>query len=486
MTSTVKFQSEAEVLERYDVVVAGGGFPGVCAAVAASRAGARVAILERDGTLGGQAAEIYTLGLDGFVDREGRLYAAGIPWEVLRRTVDEGQSDPLWDRVDYERMAREGLQEELGRLNPGGPVWDTAHLANMTYVNPNAFRYVLLRMVEEEKIDVYLEASLSGTIVDNGVVKGVVALGNYGPFALEAHVVVDTTPQAVVAALAGKVFPFSEVYMGTHPRVAGVRIERLIDYILEHPDDVELDLIGKPERQLLEGLVREQVPLLMRGFRLLRDKAIEDDPIYETTGYAKPDKGETPFLHFFYDRDGCGTYWIHSNPVRKQKLENIKALSEGIACYRKQQWLTHKMFRDYVPGFEKAHLMDTHPHIARALNTRGGEGGFTEFDIPWEHCQGGGDYYPDSVARVMGHPNFGQSPRGFQVPLRTLIPMALEGLLVIGKAACPTFHYSGTMATLGQAAGVIAALSALGGTPLRELVVSQVQAELRRQGAVVS
>jgi glycine/D-amino acid oxidase-like deaminating enzyme len=95
-------------LGRYDVVVAGGGFPGVCAAVAAARAGARVALLERDGTLGGQAAEIYTFGLDGFVDREGRLYAAGIPWEILRRTVAEGQSDSLWDRVDYERMAREG------------------------------------------------------------------------------------------------------------------------------------------------------------------------------------------------------------------------------------------------------------------------------------------------------------------------------------------------------------------------------------------
>lgn len=42
------------VLANVDVVVAGGGFPGVCAAVAAARAGAAVALVERDGMLGGQ------------------------------------------------------------------------------------------------------------------------------------------------------------------------------------------------------------------------------------------------------------------------------------------------------------------------------------------------------------------------------------------------------------------------------------------------
>jgi hypothetical protein len=468
-------------LGRYDVVVAGGGFPGVCAAVAAARAGARVALLERDGTLGGQAAEIYTFGLDGFVDREGRLYAAGIPWEILRRTVAEGQSDSLWDRVDYERMACEGLPAELQRLDPGGEKWDTLFLANCTYVNPNAFRYVLFRLVDEEGIDLYLEAPLCAALVDHGAVTGVAALGNYGPFALEAQVVVDTTPQAAVAALAGKVFPFPEVYTGTHPRVAGVQIERLFDYLLEHPEDVEWALIDRPERILLERLIRERVPLYMHGFRRLREQAIADDPLYATTG-----RGEPPGLTFFYDRDGCGTYWIHSAPVRRAMFDDLQGFSRAIAHLRQQQWLTHKFFRDYVPGFAEAHLMDTHPHIARAGFSTPEWRGFSEYYIPWEHIQEGGEYYPDVVARVMGHPNIGQSPRGFQVPLRTLLPKDLEGLLIIGKPACHIFHYHGTQATLGQAAGVIAALAARGGARLRELEVRAVQAELRRQGAVVS
>jgi len=299
-----------------------------------------------------------------------------------------------------------------------------------------------------------------------------------------------------------------------------VEIEKLIDYIVEHPDDVELEQLdpcgsgfGKCtcthrtyDRTLVEKMVERRVPLPMRGFTRLRAKAIEDDPLYETTGFDTTSKhkhdrlkalgfpmkgvvdtGETatPYFQFQYEQDGCGMYWIHCVPYKWQDLDDIRSVSEAVAHFRKQQWLTHKFFRNYVPGFEKAHLMDAHPHIARALLTPKDSGGFTDYYIPWEHIQGGGDYYADSVARVMGHPNVGQSPRGFQVPLRALVCKGLEGLLVTGKPASHFFHMHGTHATLGQAAGVAAALSAREPIDLRKLDVGAVRAELLRQGAVV-
>ena len=91
----MKWEQTVQVMDRFDVVVVGGGFPGVCAAAAASRTGARTAIVERDGLLGGQASGVYTFGLDGFVDRIGKHFAKGIPWEIITRSVAEGQSDPL-------------------------------------------------------------------------------------------------------------------------------------------------------------------------------------------------------------------------------------------------------------------------------------------------------------------------------------------------------------------------------------------------------
>jgi hypothetical protein len=218
----------------------------------------------------------------------------------------------------------------------------------------------------------------------------------------------------------------------------------------------------------------------MSGFRRARQRALADDPAYEITG-----RGDPPTLMFFYDRDGCGTYWIHSNEWRYTQLDDPFHLSRTTAEMRKRQWLTHKLFREYVPGFERTHLMDIHPHIARALLRSKESGGFTEYDIPKEHIEKDGNLYEDSIARVMGHPDDGQSPSGFQVPLRSLIPKGLEGLLVTGKPACRFLHYHGTNAAIGQAAGVAAAVAAKDGVLLRKLSIEKVQRELKRQGAIM-
>ena len=139
----VNGETNVPVLDRFDVIVVRGGFPGVCAAVAASRTGARTALVEKDGILGGQASAIYTFGMDGFIDRVGNHFAQGIPWEIITRAVDE-----------------EGIQR-------------------------------------------FLETPLIGTILDGMKVSGIIASGGHGPFALKANIVVDTTPHAQVAALAG-------------------------------------------------------------------------------------------------------------------------------------------------------------------------------------------------------------------------------------------------------------------------------------------
>ena len=49
----MKYINEIEVIEEVDVLVAGGGPAGICAAVAASRAGAKTVLCERYGAVGG-------------------------------------------------------------------------------------------------------------------------------------------------------------------------------------------------------------------------------------------------------------------------------------------------------------------------------------------------------------------------------------------------------------------------------------------------
>ena len=61
------------VLEETDVLVIGAGLGGICAALSAADAGCSVVLTEKNAVLGGQAAEIDTWGLDGFITRQGRL-----------------------------------------------------------------------------------------------------------------------------------------------------------------------------------------------------------------------------------------------------------------------------------------------------------------------------------------------------------------------------------------------------------------------------
>ena len=460
-----------------DVLVVGGGFPGVCAAVGAARSGGTVAIVERDGMLGGQAAEVYTFGLSSVADDSGRQFVKGIPWEILQRTIAEGQSDLVWETVDFARMEKEGVRAELARI--GGP------MKNDTYINPNAFRYVLHTMVDECSIETFLEATLSDVITDGDRVAGVVVAGPYGPFAVRAGYVVDTTPQSAVSALAGHPFEHPEIYTGTHPRVAGVDIHRLLGYVRENPGDVSVpgyEHSGSGDLATLveQNLVARNLTVRFRGFGAVGRKAIAEDPSLEPIG-SGPDRA----FVFMYERDGCGMYWIHSADWRHSRFDDPRLLSRAVAEIRKLQWLTHKLFRDHVPGFERSQLLDIHPHIARALDISREPGGLVEYEVPEDHITQNGTLYEDSVVRVRGHHGSGEAIHEWQLPYRSLIPKGLRRLLVTGKAACRSLHIHCTNAAVGHAAGVAAAVAAEAGVELRDADVSTIQHELERQGAVV-
>jgi len=468
---------EAPLLAEADVVVVGGGFSGVCAAVGAARAGAKAIIVERDGMLGGQAAEVYTFGLDAVIHyASGRQIIRGLPWEIIRRTAAEGQSDPLWDRIDFDRTAREGLETVLREQGLKAAGIEDA------YLDPAAFRYVLQTMADEAGVTTLLECPLVDALRDGDRVTGVVVQTECGPRTVIGQVVVDSTPQAAVATLAGKPFAHTEVYTGTHPRVANVDIHRLIAYLREHPDQWQNPLALAPDADGLAALVERGMTLRLTGFKDARQRAIAADPAYALTGRGPEEP--RPLL-FFYDRDGCGCYWIQRAEGRFTRLDDPLHLSRILTDLRRRQWLTHKLFREYVPGFERAHLVDMHPHIARAQNPEKLSAGFTEYDVTYDEVAKGGSPHADSIARLIGHPRHGQAPDGWQLPYRALIPKGLDGLLVIGKPAYRFIHYNGTVAAVGHAAGVAAAVAARAGGPLRNVAVGMIQDELRRQDATL-
>jgi hypothetical protein len=164
----------------YDVLVVGGGPAGIAAAVASARRGARTALVERYGFLGGMA----TAGMVGTICGLYATTASGGP-----------------------RQLNGGFAEEFaGRLATmpgcGGPV-----RRGRTFVLPYApFAFACLAdelTIAEPALDVHLHAALVDATAADGVVRGARVSTWDGTLEITARAFVDTSGDAALAHRAG-------------------------------------------------------------------------------------------------------------------------------------------------------------------------------------------------------------------------------------------------------------------------------------------
>ena len=164
----------------YDVVVVGGGAAGLAAAVAAGGAGARTALVERYGFLGGMATA-------GMVSTICGLYH-GAP---------SGSPEPL----------NEGLAETFARRLAAMPGCQKPVRRGRTFVlpyTPFAFACLADDLVSSvPRIDVYLHASLVGVDTEQRRIAALRIATSERTVTLRSTVVADTSGDGVVAHHAG-------------------------------------------------------------------------------------------------------------------------------------------------------------------------------------------------------------------------------------------------------------------------------------------
>lgn len=475
-----------KVLEEVDVLVAGGGFGGICAALSASSAGSRTVLVEKNAVLGGQAAEIDTWGLDGFVSRDGHLVVAGYPWELLWKIIKEGGSDTFFDKFSVDTMEKDGIEAALleAGLKEYVPYIQTGTFMNPfndQYVNPNAYRYVTMCELEKANVQVFLGMPVIDVLMEENTIKGVVVQGEFEKFAILAKRIVDTTQGASICALARKVFAHPKAYVGTLPRIAGVDIHKVIDYIRHTEDEWFLrPMVGKKaDPDMMESLVNNGNPLAIHGFMKALDQAVREHPEYELIRRM----GKS--LMFFYERDTVGAYWAIDDVMHHTNVSDPVEFSKAIQTERKQQWLVHKFFVNYIPGFEDAHLLDTYANISKAFHQSLDPAGFTDYNITEEEIRSGVCERKDCIVKILGHPMSGQNADGWYIPLAALTPRGLDNVLVTGKPACRKIHYIASCALVGQAAGAAAAESLAQKKSLRETDPEEIRKRLRKQGVLI-
>lgn len=192
-------ERQTAIVGEADILVCGGGFAGVAAAVSAAREGARVFLLEKYGFLGGLATAALVI-----------------------------TTPPLNNGINSEIASRLRKRNVYAACENSGD--DTA-FANLHAMDPEIVKYEFLNMLKQSNVSLQLHTYIVDAIVKNSVVKGIIIESKAGRHAILAKIVVDATGDADISAFAGA--PFREVRkpMTMMFNMVGVDITKVLNKI---------------------------------------------------------------------------------------------------------------------------------------------------------------------------------------------------------------------------------------------------------------
>ncbi|MBN1421079.1 MAG: FAD-dependent oxidoreductase [Planctomycetes bacterium] len=414
-----------------DVVVAGGGFSGIAAALAAARQGARTVLIERQGTVGGSfgpGMHFQSIFLRDDPDR----FVKGAPYDYVKGEVG-GLTREFAERF----FALHGGRESCSLAE--------SHLCS----------YVTLEMLREAGVRVMLCSHACDAIMEGGKVRGVFVENKSGRQAVKAKVVIDATGEADICRRAGApVLKPEESYheydshaptgIGLWAMVAGLDGER-IDGDKVREITWKEDIGGLAE-VTCDGL-REVAP----------DPTLRAIKVQLVRPHPKVDAGDAG--HMSTLEAGIRTYCI-----------------EFVERCRK-----------HVPGCENAYLL----HMAPYLCARGGPCIEGEYTLTMPECYEGKRF--DDVIYVYGeaHALRWQAERKVpfawtDVPYRVMIPKEVDGLIAVGRSAScipdTLLRICESVICMGQAGGTAAAMCARSGIEPRHLDVKELQKKLLSDG----
>lgn len=408
----------------WDVVVCGAGCAGTAAAYGAALAGARTLLVERLG------------------------FAGGTPVAGMIHTLDAVNSC-----ADHTQQVVGGFTSRvMEELTQSGGMGTLDNPEEVISFHPEFMKVALDRVLNRAGANLLYRAHVCDALVHEHRITGVEASLLDGRASFHAHCVVDATGDAEVAFHAGVEWQQSEELQAItyHFRLANVA-----------PGETWQSLELAMQEAMRGSGMRYGGPWTIR-------LNAHEVSVNATRVIGNP-----------------------LDPEERTRLE-MNAREDLLTIAARLQSRVAALRDSYITtGATDLHVRESRKVVGVYTLTE--EDIFSDRDFPDTIGLGAWpiDIHPtDGFVGV--HPHKESPPTPYRIPYRCLVPKSHDGLLIAGRPISTTHraHGStrvpGTSLATGQAAGVAAALAARQSIAPRHLPVAQLQAELLRQGAILS
>ena len=426
---TISYNRELEVRASYDVVVAGSGPAGICAAVAAAREGAKVALVERYGVVGGNLTAGYVGPILGMVGK-GTMRDEIVALLVVPENDMIGETGRAHD---FERA-----------------------------------KMLLAQFVNHPNIDVYLQTTVTDVVKEGNAVVGLIVTAGEGQFVIKGAVTVDATGDGLVSYLAGAQTEKGREDGLMQPvtlefTIAGVDESKGIICIGD-VDDVKLGderFLDYCKRLAVAGEIPEKIaavrlhPMVYDGYRQVNTTQVNGVDMTRVEQIFKADlelREQMYLLEDFFHKHIPG-------------YENCRVISSGTTTGVRE---TRRVIGDYVITAEEmaagCRFDDVIVHRAEFI-----------VDI---HNPAGSGQAEDHI----------QYCDPYDLPYRCFTPKGVENLYTAGRCISGThrahasYRVMSICMAMGEAVGTAAALCAAEGVTPRNLDVKKLQKSLTDKG----